>query len=181
MLALVLVNTVPIVTKLLVAKAFGLWPGIAAGVAAFVASVLAVAAFYRAVGRWAEEEQRRMLKEYPSIYRVTALPTGRVVTAEGAIVEIGDYGWEAEPVENDGRIYLHGLTEDWFVVWYAGFMPDHVVKIGPKPRSQYYLPLSWACAGSNPPPCPFPVRTPQTNHLGHPCRIIGKFVQGRRL
>jgi len=176
---------IPIITGQIVVERFGIWAGIAAGIAAFVASVLVVATFYTTTGRWVEREQRELSEKYPSIYRVTAVPTDvdRIVKAAGADIEIGDYGWEAEPIHTDGRIYLHGLTEEWCVVWHAGFTPDQIERIGPKPRSQYYLPYSWVCAGPDAPPCPFPVRmrTSRRNTLGYPVKIIGDFVQGKRV
>jgi len=80
-------------------------------------------------------------------------------------IKVGDYGWQAEPIRNDGLIYLQGLTAEWQVVWYAGFHPEQIESVGPKPRSQYDWDYSWARRA---PPCPFPVQERKTNTMGLP-------------
>jgi hypothetical protein len=34
-------------------------------------------------------------------------------------------------------IWLQGLNENWQIVWWAGFNPDQIEEVGPKPCSQY--------------------------------------------
>ena len=104
------------------------------------------------------------------------------MAAEGAEIKEGDYGWEAEPIRDDGLTYLHGLTEQWRLVWYAGFQAEHLERIGPKPRTQYHLPYSWRVEGGlNSTPCPFPIQSRETNDLGNPEKIIWPWVQGKRM
>lgn len=116
------------------------------------------------------ETLRTLSENYPSIYRVKRVPvdTSRFWMAEGATIEIGDYGWEAKPLHDDGLIYLQGLSERWGVVWYGGFRLDEIEEVGPKPRTQYLLPESWYLVGPDAFPCPFPVQSRQSADLGMP-------------
>jgi hypothetical protein len=68
-----------------------------------------------------------------------------------------------------GLIYLQGLTDEWGLVWRAGFRPDQVEFVGPKPVSQYDWkdfeydgPKPTACYhwqyGKPRQSCPFPVQ-----------------------
>ncbi len=175
------VIAVPLITFQAVAPSFGKWAGIVAALISAVASVKAVVAFYRWAGRCREQEERDLIQKYSLVYRLLALPTypSSIVKAEGTDIAVGDYGWDAEPIHDDGLTYLHGLTEDWQVAWYAGFRVDQIERIGPKPRLQYYLPYSWVCAGSKAPLCPFAVVTHPTTTLGYPIRIIDRWVQGK--
>lgn len=135
-----------------------------------------------------EEWLRRVLtKEYPRIYRVKSVPsdTACALKAEGASIEVGDYGWEAQPLHKDGLIYLHGLNDRWQVVWYAGFQPDQVEVVGPKPHTQYNLFPDWADV-KGVPPCPFSVHKYRYGqypacHFGFPAEVAGKCVQGREI
>jgi membrane protein implicated in regulation of membrane protease activity len=181
--AAIFVMAVPLITFEVVATRFGKLTGIAAAFLSAVASVLVVVAFYRWSYRCHQKELRELSEKYPDVYRVTALPTepSSILMTEGAEIEVGDYGWEAEPIHDDGLTYLHGLTEQWRLVWYAGFRSDQIERIGPKPRSQYYLPYSWRCRGPETPPCPFPVQSHETTDLGNPERIIWPWVQGKRM
>ena len=130
---------------------------------------------------------RRLRKKYKLIYRVISVPSGHqfAIKAAGASIEIGDYGWEAEPIDLDGLIYLHGLNPRWQVVWYAGFRPDQVEVVGPKPRSQYNIFPDWV----NPekvPQCPFPVKKFEYGkypdfHMGFPVQTQREWVQGRTI
>lgn len=167
LLACIFVVCVSFETGNFVAKSFGAWAGIGAGVLSAVVAGIAVVALYRASGRRREERRRELRNKYPGIYRVLAIPTdaSTIEKPEGADIKIGDYGWEAEPIGNDDLIYLQGLTEEWQVVWYAGFRPDQIESVGPKPRSQYDWNYSWV---RNPPYCPFPVQKRETANMGLP-------------
>jgi len=104
LLAAIFVIAVPLITGEIVARSFGRSAGFAAGILSAVASVIAVVAFYRWRGRAGEQEQRELSEKYPLVYRVIALPadTSSIVKAEGAEIEVGDYGWDAEPIHFDG-------------------------------------------------------------------------------
>jgi len=137
-----------------------------------------------AVGKaWLDETRWR--KKYGSIFRVVSVPSDQdfVLKAAGTSIELGDYGWEAEPIRQDGLIYLHGLNPRWQVVWYAGFRPDQVVVFGPKPRSQYFMLPFWV-RPEKIPQCPFPVKRCEMGaypiyHFGLPVKIERNRVQGR--
>jgi hypothetical protein len=171
---------VPFLTFQVVASRYGVIPGVEASLVSFVASFMAVVGFYSWAGRLHEKKIRELISKYPFVYRVTARPTdtNSIVKPDGNDIAVGDFGWEAEPIHDNGLTYLHGLTEDWQVAWYAGFQSDQIERVGPKPRLQYHLPYSWVCAGGKPPICPFPVRNRPLKTLGHPIRIIGRWVQG---
>jgi hypothetical protein len=182
-LAAIFVIAVPLITFDIVATHFGKPAGIVAGFLSGGASLSVVSAWSFCSYRSFQNELRLLSAKYPWVYRVTALPTdtsslwtaegaSNLWTAEGAkIIEVGDYGWEAEPIHDDGLTYLQGLTEKWGVVWYAGFRSDQIERVGRKPRSQYYLPASWYHAGPEAFPCPFPVQSHQTTDLGMPVRV----------
>ena len=132
---------------------------------------------------WSAQKRVHELQEleesYPGVYRINHVPTNLpCVIADGAQIQVGDYGWEAESFASDEFIYLQGLTEGWEVVWHAAFRPEHVEWAGEKPRTQYYLPYAWVCAGATPPPCPFPVQDASEKSLGFPQRVLLPFVQG---
>ena len=171
--AVMFVIYVPIVIGQFVAKRFGNETGIVVGIFSVPICVTAVFLFYWSVGRQSQQRQRQLSEKYPSIYRIIALPTDakNILIPEGAEIKVGDYGWEAEPIhKNDlnssDLIYLHGLTDKWRVVWYAGFRANQIERVGPKPRSQYYLPYSMMRAASSP-ACPFPVQMRWTTDMGY--------------
>ena len=114
MLAVIFVLIVPLITFDVVETRFGRSSGIAAGLLSGVAAVITIVAFYWWMGRLNEQKLRELEEKYPLVYRVTALPTDTsgIVKAEGAEIEVGDFGWEAEPIHSDGLTYLHGLTEE---------------------------------------------------------------------
>lgn len=113
-----------------------------------------------------QAQRRRLLRErYQYVYRVLALPPELSTFAKhpSAKIEVGDFGWEAPPLANDGLIYLQGLTPDWKLVWHAGFHPNQIEKVGPKPQSQYdYV------AEDEFPVCPYPINERPTKDLGLP-------------
>jgi hypothetical protein len=169
-LAFLFLTTVPLIPATMVTAHYGIecgfWAGYLANLACWVV-IIALSA-WGSIG--ADKRLRVLSEKYPSIYRIQETPpdTSRFLMAEGAMMEIGDYGWEAEPLHDDGLIYLQGLTEKWGVVWYAGFRTDQIEKVGRKPRTQYFLPVSWYVLGPDAFPCPFPVQARVTADMGMP-------------
>lgn len=159
------------------AKHFGGLPGVGAGLLTATICVTIIGFFCRA--RWRKDaQQRREYKEkYTHIYRVLALPTdgAAVKKAQGAEIKVGDFGWEAAPLRNDGLIYVQGLNAQWRVVWYAGFRPEEIENVARKPQSQYDWDSTWI---GNPPPCPFPVQEHlhPTINMGFPMPVKTKRV-----
>jgi hypothetical protein len=167
MMALWLVIGVPIAIGMLVAKHFGSWAGIVAGFASPIVCVTVAGLAYRVRWRRLAQHCSEWKERYCGIYRIEAIPTDEksIKKAKDAEIKIGDYGWEAVPLREDGLIYLHGLTPEWRVVWHAGFRPDQIEKEVVKPYSQY----DWDHTRvRNPPPCPYPVQERSTNHMGLP-------------
>lgn len=159
---------VPFLVWKFVALNHGVWAGTGAAILSAAVAVSAATLHYRAFSRRRERHQRKLKEKYPGVYRVLALPTGtdkNIQTSQGAEIKVGDYGWEAVPIREDGLIYLQGLTVEWCVVWYAGFRADQIEHIAPKPRSQYDWDYAWAIKH---PPCPFPVQERETTNMGLP-------------
>ena len=176
MLELLLVLLVPPFTFWVVEPRFGEFSGTVAAVVSCVLTLVLYTLNKTRKLRYIEKMRCVLTNKYPDIYRVVELPTdfSDVITADGAEIVIGDYGWEAEPINPDDRVYLHGLTGTWCVVWYAGFRPDQIEKIGPKPRTQYYLPHIRLVLGKlEAVTCPFPIQSRETLNLGFPVQIIG--------
>jgi len=167
LLALLFIVGVPLTVGRVIADYHGVWVGVGAGVLSAGVCGAVVLLLYRASGRRHEQRRLELREKYRAIYRVIALPTelDKIQKAEGAEIRIGDYGWEAEPLDADGLIYLQGLTEKWRVVWYAGFHPDQIERIGSKPQSQYDWNYSWL---TKPPPCSFPVQARNAPDIGFP-------------
>jgi hypothetical protein len=170
--ALLFLVLIPILIGKLLAKNYGTGIGTGTGIVSALVCITIIVLLYRARGRRHEQRQRRVRDKYRGVYRVIGLPTdpAKVRKPEGAEIKIGDYGWEAEPICDDGLIYLQGLTGEWRVVWYAGFRPDQLESVGPKPRSQYDWQYSWV---RNPPPCPYPVQQRETPSMGLPMVMSG--------
>lgn len=169
LLALQFVIFVPLFFTVIVTTHYGSERGFLVGFISSIACWGVVGAF-SGWSYYRYQEQLRVLStNYPSIFQIKEIPsdTSQLLIAEGAKIEIGDYGWEAEPLHDDGLIYLHGLNEKWGVVWYRGFRPNQIEKVGPKPRTQYLLPESWYRGGPDAFPCPFPIQS-QTADLGMP-------------
>ena len=108
-------------------------------------------------------------EKYRGIYRVVSLPSVRNKPASWNAdnITVGDFGWEAEPLTKDGLIWLHGLSVHWRMAWRAGFRPEEVEYIGPKPVSHYDWkdfeydgPKARSIYSSAIPkqPCPYPVQ-----------------------
>lgn len=167
LLALIFVLFVSIEVGKYVGDRHGTGAGVVAGCVAGVGCTIVVAIFYWVTGRRDERRRAELREKYRWIYRVVEVPRDvqKMIRAEGAEIRVGDYGWEAEPLEADGLIYLQGLTDRWRVVWYAGFRPDQVERVCEKPRSQYDWDYSWV---TNPPQCPFPIQPRETADMGLP-------------
>lgn len=175
-LAFLLIIGIPISVGKLVGNYFGVWLGIGSAIFSSGFCVVFVFLLYRASGRRYEQRQRELREKYRGVYRVLALPTesGKVRKAQGSEIRVGDYGWEAEPLHNDGLIYLQGLTAEWCVVWYAAFHFEEIEWVGPKPCSQYDCQYSWA---RTPPYCPYTVQLRHKADMGLPManpKIRGK-------
>ena len=172
----------PLFIGFAIGQRFGVVSGIAAGTLAALVGALLVSAFYRWSWRLEERELLELQQKYPAVYRVISVSAeSPCVKADGVEITTGDYAWEAEPIFDDGRIYLQGLTEEWTVAWYAGFEAHQIEPVCQKPRSQYYLPQTWYAAGVKPPPCPYPTLRSSGNDLGRPQRLDFPFVQGVRV
>ena len=131
-----------------------------------------------------QAKTRRLLQEkHPSIFRVLVPPGGDQFTmiAAGAMIQPGDFGWEAEPVKSDGLIYLHGLNDQWEVVWYAAFRSDQVEVVGEKPCTQYYRYPYWMAGSKKISTCPYPVKIFGITHFGFPVQIEESWVQGQQI
>lgn len=175
LLALIFVVYVSISVGNVVAKNFGIWAGIGAGLASAVICIGLVALMYRANGRRLEQQRHDFREKYTRIYRVLTVPTDgtAIKKAQGAEIKVGDFGWEAAPLRDDGLIYLQGLNPQWRVVWYAGFRLEQIENIATKPQSQYDWNYAWM---HNPPPCPFPVQEHlhPTINMGFPMPVKAK-------
>jgi hypothetical protein len=128
--------------------------------------------FYRVAGLLDVRSRAEARERYRGIYRVLSLPASGNDKPNNWCTEditVGDYGWESKPLTKDGRIWLLGLSVDWGHVWRAGFRPDEIEYVCPKPVSQfdwkdfeYDGPKPRACHhwGLAKPkkPCPFPVQ-----------------------
>jgi len=125
--------------------------------------------FYRCLD-WLEVRHRAERREkYRGIYRVLSLPSAHNKPASwnAEDITVGDFGWEAEPVTKDGLIWLQGLSVQWKMNWRAGFKPEEVEYVGPKPVSQYDWkdfeydgpkPRSIYTSAIPKQPCPFPIQ-----------------------
>lgn len=161
-----------------IARQYGALAGTGAGLFAGSLSVIMVVLFYRWLGRRDDRRLQELREKYRGIYRIVNLPPDPtiIIMPKGAEIRSGDYGWEAEPIRNDGLIYLHGLTPAWTVVWHAGFRPEQIERVATKPHSQYD---SWHPYWAEPPalpPCPFPVLARETMTIGRPHHSHRYFV-----
>jgi hypothetical protein len=179
LIVLLLLFLPPLLLYPMAGKRWGNWAGIGIASAVEFALLTLVILFYR----WGSRRfiERFGIQRLPNVYRIQATPTdpAHLVVADGASISVGDYGWEAEPIESDGLTYLHGLNKRWEVVWYAGFRSDEIEKVATKLQSQYLIPYTWRSAGSNAPPCPYPVKKLTLRTLGYAEPIIDRSVQGK--
>lgn len=170
LLAVIFVMTAALVIGKTAASHFGAWLGAGAGLFAGLLAAVIVVLFYRWMGQRDERRRQELRDKYCAIYRVINIPLDPriVVIPKGAEIRIGDFGWEAGPSRKDGLIYLQGLTEDWTVVWHAGFRPDQIEWVAWKRFSQFD---AWHPYWAPPPPlplCPFPVIERETMTMGRP-------------
>jgi hypothetical protein len=118
----------------------GTWLGgfarVSVGVLVLVGFFLYLKWLYRWLDRIAMQDRAEKREKFRGIYRVKAPPTSKWTWLQENI-KIGDYAWEREPWRKDDLIYLHGLEEQWGVVWMAGFRREDVEYVGPKPVSEY--------------------------------------------
>lgn len=150
-----------------VSHAFGFWPGVGAVILAEGTCIAILSLVWRILNRRDLLRRGKLRENYRGIYRVLGVPTDRrnVRKPERAEIRLGDYGWEAEPVRQNGLIYLQGLSKEWYVVWWAGFAPYQIEYVAPKPISQY----DWPQFIREKTQCPFPVqRSEPCIARGHP-------------
>jgi hypothetical protein len=170
LLAVAFIVAVTCIVGGLLSHRFGRWSGIGGGAVTLMICGAGVVHFYR----WSWKRDRKQLQDvrerYRGIYRVLALPADPKIIAkpDGAEIRLGDYGWEAGPVNKDGLVYLQGLTTEWTIVWHAGFRSDQVEWITGKPSSQYDYWVPYWVKSPPPPPCPYPVIERATLTLGRP-------------
>lgn len=140
----------------LVAKFLGIFAGIGAGILAvagfiYLTKILSVAGHRR--------HCRKMAEKYTRIFRVRDLPTDEtsIILPKNSEIKTGDYGWESGPIRKNGLIYLRGFDEKWKFIWWAGFQPEQIEFVCPKPFSDYdrHLPDRKDLLKN---PCPFPVQ-----------------------
>lgn len=165
LLMVIFVIGVPLGIGMNAAKAGGILIGIGTWILSMLVCLAAVAIFQIVLQRSSRRRRRKLRTKYPGVYRVLVVPDDKtcIRKPEGAAIRVGDYGWEAVPFRKDELIYLQGLTEDWLVVWYAGFGLEQVEYVGPKSRSQYDWSDEWPKI-----PCPFPVSRRETTAMGPP-------------
>jgi hypothetical protein len=173
LLAAVLVFSIPVALGMGVGLKAGVWVGIGVGILVASTDIAILAMLSRTMDRRYDRYRAEVREKYRGIYRVVAVPTNAkdFIVAPGAEIRIGDYGWEAEPCwkRRDGLIYLQGLTLTWHVVWEAGFRPDQLEYIGPKPRSQYDWRDDYDCRTGHPKAhCPYAVQNRPTCAMGFP-------------
>jgi len=149
--------TIGATTFIYVGQAFGIWVGIPVGIMAGFLAVFGLCNISDYIYLAPNGIVRRKMREkYARIFRVLVLPADE----KNITVKIGDYGWEAKPylrrsTDRKGNlIYLRGWNENWYLVWYLGFLPNEIECVGQKPFSDYDLPN----APTPRPICPYPVQ-----------------------
>lgn len=159
----------------------GGWANTTAGLVALAIFLLYLRWLWRTFDRWLEEDLTHLRAHCTGLYRVLGRPanTRDFYIPNGVKVCKGDYAWEAPPFRNDGLIYLEGLTEDWGLLWKAGFHPADVERVCEKPVSQYDW-RDFEYPGLRPgyghqwkeckpvKPCPYPVSAPEGVQLCFP-------------
>jgi hypothetical protein len=149
---------------------FGFWGRVLTGILALAGFLFVLLRYLFRLADFALARERDVArKKYRGIFRVIALPTEDPENIwQLQEIEVGDFGWESKPIWENGLIYLQGLTEDWGLVWRAGFRPEQIEFVGEKPVSQYDWP-DFEYEGPKPStcyhwqyskpkrPCPFPV------------------------
>lgn len=135
-LAMLAYPAIAVVVITCAGASFGVIASFAIGVPALLGYFVLLRRLYRSADRISERSRIRRREQYRGIYRVKAPPVSDWVWLPENI-RMGDCAWEMEPLRKDKLIYLHGLEEQWGVVWKAGFRREDVEYIGPKPVSQY--------------------------------------------
>jgi hypothetical protein len=156
---------------LLVENTFGVLGTVVAGILMLVGFVFYIRFLWRWWDRLDVKERFERREKYRGIYRVLSVPTDKksISKPKDAEIRVGDFGWEAHPLRKNNLIYLQGLTEDWYMVWHAGFRPEQIEFVGIKPVSQYdWKDFEYVGEGYRNPalnsslkakePCPFPVQ-----------------------
>jgi hypothetical protein len=178
MLAVMFIIVIATAAEEPVSKRYGRGWGIVAGALAILIGFWLVTVFYRCSWNRDKARLRELKEKYRSIYRVLALPSdvSGVVKLAGAVIKVGDFGWEAAPIHKDGLIHLQGLAPGWNVVWHAAFRPEEIELVGVKPSSQYeYWRPYWAKAPS-PALCPYPILERETPSMDRPHHSLRYFA-----
>jgi len=148
---------------------FGAAMPLAVGLIIFAGYFLYLRGLYRWLDRINAQRRTEIRQTYRGIYRVKGPPSSHWSWLKENI-KVGDYGWERPPWGREDLIFLHGIQEQWGVVWIAGFRPEDVEYITTKPVSEYDWTdfeydgpkpsgyYSWGISKAKL-PCPFPVNT----------------------
>jgi hypothetical protein len=148
---------------------FGAGPRVTVGAIIFAGFFVYLRRLYRWADKISAQRRAEIRETYRGIYRVKGEPSSQWSWLKENI-QVGDYAWERPSWRRDDLIYLHGLQEQWGVVWMAGFRREDVEYVttkpvseydwrdfdydGPKPRAAY----QWGIAKAKS-PCPFAVST----------------------
>jgi hypothetical protein len=148
---------------------FGAGARVTVGVIIFAGFFVYLRWLYRLADRISAWRRAEIRETYRGIYRVKAAPSSQWSWLKENI-QVGDYAWERPPWRRDELIYLHGLQEQWGVVWMAGFRREDVEYVTAKPVSEYdwrdfdyegakpRAPYQWGMAKAKT-LCPFAVST----------------------
>ena len=148
---------------------FGAGARITVGVIIFAGFFAYLRWLYRWADRMGAQRRAEIRETYRGIYRVKGAPSSQWSWLKENI-QVGDYAWERPPWHRDDLISLHGLEEQWGVVWMAGFCHEDVEFVTAKPVSEYdwrdfdydgpkpRAPYHWGLAKAKT-LCPFSVRT----------------------
>jgi len=148
---------------------FGAGPRVTGGVIILAGFFSYLRWLYRWADRISAKRRTEIRETYRGIYRVKGAPSSQWSWLKENI-QVGDYAWERPPWRRDELIYLHGLQEQWGVVWMAGFRPEDVEYVTTKPVSEYdwrdfdfdgpkpRAPYQWGMAKAKS-LCPFAVST----------------------
>ena len=150
-----------------VAAVYGRTAQVEIGFAVFLGFFVFLKYWYRWCGQISIRRRAYIRNTCRGIYRVKAPPVSQWTWLRENI-KIGDYGWERESTQQDNLIYLHGLSDQWRLVWIGGFRREDLEYVGLKPISEY----DWSAFDYDGPrptsiyspgefkaktPCPFPV------------------------
>lgn len=163
-------------------KSFGVIVRMVVGLVILAGYVFVVLPKMHKLGQWFHQKHIEDAREnYTGIYRVLARPTddqGAIWCGES--ITLGDYGWQHKYMfPKKGLIYLQGLTSEWGCAWRAGFRPDQIEYVGPKPACQYDW-YDFEYAGKKPvasfmwpevkpkDQCPYPIQAQIKGRLSYP-------------